>query len=144
MTTTPDIEEDVLQRLAALAPSVLDVAGSDRNAWSGPLRPSVASGVPQKAFFVQHSAGGLTSIHNDGRLRSHEIIVTCRSNPQDYTGVMTAARAIYDAADLSGGFTGTSGKVYYEMRAVGSAPAYEGTDGSAEYFSVVLEVMTDG
>ena len=144
MTTTPDLEEDVLQRLAALAPSVLDVAGSDRNAWSGPLRPSVASGIPQKAFFIQHSAGGMSIVHNDGRLRSHELIVTCRSNPQDYAGAQTAARAIFDAADLSGGFTGTSGKVYFEMRAVGSGPAYEGTDGNAEFFSVVVEVMTDG
>jgi hypothetical protein len=34
--------------------------------------------------------------------------------------------------------------VYHEMRCLGVAPQYEGTDGNAEYFSVVVEVHTDG
>lgn len=145
MTTTPDIEEDVLQRLATLAGADVDVAGADRNAWSGPIRPSYEGGFPTKAVFVRHLGGGATSLHNDGRLRAHEIMVHIRAEPQQYEEARARAFRIYDAADLSGKFTGTSGKVYHDMRCISSAPAYEGAEDSGEeHFSIVLEVHSNG
>lgn len=144
MTTTPDIEEDVLQRISSLAGADVDVAGSDRNAWSGPIRPSHESGIPMKAVFVRLTGGG-TSLHNDGRLRALEVTVTIRSEPQQYEEARARAHRIYDAVDLSGAFTGSSGKSYYDMLCLSSAPTYEGAaDSGEEFFSFVVEVATNG
>lgn len=148
MTTTPDIREDLLQRLSALAPaSVIVTPGVTRNAWSGPERPSsttAGADVPLKAMFV-HAATDTYLLHNDGRLRFFDMQVLIRGARLKEQETEALARVVHDALDLSGPFVGsTGGTRYMDVRALGGPIGLGSGASDAEYYAVNVQLWLDG
>lgn len=141
MTTTPDIESDLVAKLAALLPSVLSVSGSTRNLWAGPERPTLGV-VPRRAVFVIRSAEYRT-IYGGGQYRYLSADIVIRSALDDYAGGELLARSIYDALHLLGRFTGASGQAYEDVRA-SDAPAYQGqADDDPHYWVLPVQLWAD-
>lgn len=139
---TPDVEADILAKLAALLPStILIVEDATRNARAGPLRPTSNVG---NEVFVQ-SFGGSADLHNDGRFRYFNVQITVRGARNDYTGAHALALQIHDALDLLGPFTGASSARYVDVRSQIAAPNYIGPDeDDQELFAEPFEVWFDG
>jgi hypothetical protein len=143
---TPDVESDVLEKLAALLPAVVTIG---TNAWAGPER-GVAEGVPMNAVFVEAYSGRSDVNGRQGggavRQRWFSVQVTVRSGRLDYAGGDAKARAIFDALDLLGPWTGpTSLVVYQDLRCRDAGPLCLGpADSDAYYFVIALEVWREG
>lgn len=143
-TSTPDVEKDLVERLAVLAPSLVTITGSSRDTWPGPERPSSGAGFPLRATFAQH-VGGIDDLHSDGRMRTFDMQLLVRGARNAYGATLALARGIYDALDLSGAFTGASGARYLDVRGIGPGPAYLGAgDSDAEFFAVNVRLLLDG
>lgn len=138
MTTTPDLEADLVAKLAALLPGSLATTGSARNLFPGPERPTFGV-VPTPSVFVMR-AGEFASLHSDGQYRQLGMEVVIRSENEDYLNGEALARAVYDAAHLLGKWTGASGQAYDDVRAV-SAPVYLGqSDDGPHYWQLNLDL----
>lgn len=140
MTTTPDVEADLIARLAARAPSVIFVTGASRNTWAGPERPTVGV-VPRRAVFVAR-AGEFVNIYGGGQYRYFTIDVVVRSLLDDYAGGELLSRQVYDALHLSGAFTGTTGQAYDDIRV--EQPQYDGQEDNGPHFwSMTVQLWAD-
>lgn len=139
MTTTPDLETDLATRLVELlAPGTLTL---ETNLFAGPERPSTGR-VPMRAVFVLR-AGERQVIYGGGSFREHQLAILVRGKRDEYASCETLARAIQDALDLSGAFTGASGASYEDIRVQG-APIYldQGPD-DPHYFSINVDLWLD-
>lgn len=130
MTTTPNIETDVIARLVALLPSQFSTTGAARNVWPG-LEQPIGGSVLVTAAFVR-VFGERVRIHSDGQWREVDVQITQRfaregerllHDAGTYAAAEVKARAVYDALQLSGGFTGSSGARYMDVRAI-TSPAF--------------------
>lgn len=140
MTTTPDVESDLVARLAARLPASIKVSGAERNTWAGPERPTLGV-VPRLAVFVVR-LGELATIYGGGQYRYLTLEVVVRSQLDDYAGGELLARQVYDALHLSGAFTGASGQTYDDVRC--EAPSYEGqADNEPHYWTVAVQLWAD-
>lgn len=140
MTTTPDVEADLVARLAARLPASIKVASADRNCWPGPERPTLGV-VPRLAVFVIRS-GELATIYGGGQYRYLTLDVVVRSQLDDYAGGELLARQVYDALHLSGAFTGASGQTYDDIRV--EAPDYLGqADNEPHYWTLAVQLWAD-
>jgi hypothetical protein len=139
--TTPDVESDLLAKLAALLPTDVIVAGADLNALAGPLRPAGRKGVHE--VFVQ-CFGGMRDVHNDGVVRVFNVQVTIRSAQNDYTGGHVLALRIHDALECLGAWVGVSGQRYIDTTAAVAMPNYLGPgDNDQELFAEEFEVTAE-
>lgn len=143
-TVTPDVETDVLQKLSALLPASVIITGSTRNAWAGPER-GVDEGFPMLALFVQ-VYGGQADWNGQDRQRWFDVQVLVRSARLAYSAGEVLARAIFDALDGVGPWTGpTSGALYQDLVASGAGPISIGaSDADAFYFSVNATAWREG
>lgn len=140
--TTPNVAQDVLDRVAELLPGTWDVETADRNGWAGPELASVPTGVPMNALFVLF-VGERNLIHNDGQFRWFQVQCLIRGARDAWAATEVQARALYDAIHLSGPFT-ANGTAYLDLRAT-NAPAYAGQgDNGPHYFSVDVDAWFDG
>lgn len=140
MTTTPDVEADLVARLAVRLPASIVVAGSSRNTWPGPERPTLDP-VPRRAVFVVRG-GEMSMVYGGGQYRYLTLDVVVRSQVDDYAGGELLARQVYDALHLSGAFTGSSGQAYDDIRA--EAPQYQGqADTDAHYWVLPVQLWAD-
>lgn len=131
---TPDIESD----MAALLASKVGALVVGANLFAGPMRP--ISSVASACVFVQ-TFGGINEVDNNGRRRKVHFQALTRAARNDYTGGEAQARAVHDALDLAGRFTGASGTTYIECMAMAALPRYLGPDGEDnEFFSEDFEV----
>lgn len=141
MTTTPDVEADLVAKLVALLPATLSVSGATRNLWAGPERPTIGV-VPRRAVFVIR-AGEYRTIYGGGQYRYLGVDVVIRSHLDDYAGGEQLARSIYDALHLLGQFTGASGQAYEDVRA-NDAPEYQGQgDEDPHYWVLPVQLWAD-
>lgn len=148
MTTTPDIREDLVQRAAVLAAAhVIVTPGVTRNAWAGPERPSSTAAspdIPLKAVFVQH-ATDTSELHNDGRFTRFALQFLFRGARNQEAATDAWARAVHDALDLSGPFTGsTTATKYADVRCSGRPVGLGPGDSDAEYYALNVELWLDG
>lgn len=140
---TPDVESDVLAKLAELLPDDVVITGSDLNARAGPLRPAGQADIHE--VYVQ-VFGGRRDTHSDGVIRVMALQVTVRSRQNDYTGGHLLAVAIHDALECVGPWVGASGASYIDTTASIAHPNHLGSDGDdqevfAEAFDVVCETL---
>jgi hypothetical protein len=139
--TTPDVEADMIAKLAALLPSDIVASGASQNARAGPLRPT--SNAAGAEVFVQLFAGA-SQLDNDGRIRFFGLQVTTRSAKNAYSAGFALALRIHDALDLLGPFTGASGAKYMDVRAQLSCANHLGADDQdAELFAEAFDVWCE-
>lgn len=119
---TPDVENDLIARLVALAAAHFSVGGSlARNVFPGPVVDEGGE-YPLDAWFV-HLYSEDRELHYDGQGRYFRVQITRRFardgwGPIKRAAAMTIMRAVYDAIHLSGGWTAGGGAVYLDIRAV--------------------------
>lgn len=112
---TQDPTQDVATHLASAGLSL--TVGT--NLFMGPVR-AAGDGIPQAAVFVHGQGGDAPEPYQgaSGSTWEVEVEVTIRSEPKDFTGGRTRARAILQAihlASLSG---------YYSVRSEDAEPDY--------------------
>lgn len=141
---TPDVETDVLEKLNALLPASVIITGSTRNSWAGPER-GVDEGFPMRANFVQ-VYGGRADWNGQDRQRYFNVQILIRADRLDYSGGEVIARAIFDALDGLGPWTGpTSAIKYQDLTCEGAGPINVGAgDTDAHYFSINVTAWREG
>ena len=140
MTTTPDLETDLATRLAARLTAGTLTLGTDL--FGGPERPSTGA-VPMRAVFVLR-AGERQTIYGGGSFREHQMAILVRGKRDEYAATEVLVRAIQDALDLAGGFTGASAGTAYTDTRVEGAPIYleQGHD-DPHYVSINVSLWHD-
>lgn len=139
--STPDFEDDLLRRAITLVADAA-VLSTPTNALSGEERPSKDTSVIPLDFVFVQSTSAVDDFHNDGPHRIFGVQFLIRS--ATYSAGWTKARAIYDKIHLSGRFTGTSGAIYYDVRASTPYQAPNGPNDRARYFAVDVDLFLDG
>ena len=149
MTITPDVEQDVLEKLSALLPGSVVITGGNRNAWAG-IERGVAEGFPMAAIFVEVYSGRSDFNGRESgaavRQRWFNVQVTVRSGRLAYAVGETLARSIHDALDAIGPWVGpTSAAKYQDCLCRDAGPVCLGpADSDAYYFVVALEIWREG
>lgn len=147
-TVTPDVEFDVMEKLAALVPADVIITGATRNAWPGDVRPSKDSGVPMVAMFVQ-MVGSIYQGDNDTPVRRFMLEAVVRGARNGDAATRAKARRIHDAAagslgDAIGQWVATtSGVRYFALLPTGLQYLGPGED-DATFAVVSLEAWYAG
>ena len=142
MTVTPDVEQDVLEKLASLFGTIV-ITGPSRNAWAGPER-GIDEGFPMLALFVS-LYGGTVDWNGQDRQRWFAVQILVRSDRLSYATGELLSRQVFDKMDGLGPWTGASGAQYQDCLAVNAAPIALGPSASDPYyFTVNIEVWLEG
>lgn len=112
MTTTPDVQGDLIARAVVRLPLLYSVTGAARNVWAGQERVQGGE-VPRRAAFAR-LAGERQLLYAGGQAREIDLQWLMRNDPQEGLDIAELrARQTYDGLHLSGAFVGGASGVRY-------------------------------